>query len=315
MRLDGEVAVVTGGNSGIGLAISKEFSAEGAQVAILGRDQASLDEATRAIGDSCLAVRGDVTAIADLDRLYAATQAHWGSGIDVLVANAGVGKLVALEEMDEETFDWTSNINFKGAYFTVQRAIPHRNSGGSVVLMGSRVQRLGVAGYSVYCATKAAVRSMARTFSAELVPRGVRVNSIGAGGTVTPFFEKVGLSPAEMEEFGQMMSERIPAHRFAQPEEIAKAALYLASDESAFMAGSELTIDGGHAEICAFLAPLEIAEALSPRSHSYPSMIARTSAMKSSFFTRSDQATFSGSRSTAPKRGKRNLSTGIDRKT
>ncbi len=249
MRLDGKVAVVTGGNSGIGLAIAKTFSAEGAKIAIMGRDQTSLDEAAQAIDNSCLAVRGDVTAISDLDRLYAETQARYGSGIDVLVANAGVGKLVSLEDMDEETFDWTSDINFKGVYFTVQRAIPHLNTGGSVVLMGSSVQRLGVAGYSAYCATKAAVRSMARTFSAELLPRGVRVNSIGAGGTETPFFNKVGLSPAEMEEFGQMMAERIPAHRFAKPDEIANAALYLASDDSAFMAGSELTIDGGHAEI------------------------------------------------------------------
>lgn len=249
MRLDEKVAVITGGNSGIGLAIAKEFAAEGAKIAIFGRDQASLDAAAQAIGGACLAVRGDVTSIEDLDRLYSETATHFGNGIDILVANAGVGKLVALEEMDEETFDWTSDINFKGVFFTVQRAIPHLNQGGSVILMGSSVQRLGVAGYSVYCATKAAVRSMARTFSAELLPRGVRVNSIGAGGTETPFFGKVGLSPAELEEFGQMMSERIPAHRFAQPEEIAKAALYLASDDSAFMAGSELTIDGGHAEI------------------------------------------------------------------
>jgi NAD(P)-dependent dehydrogenase (short-subunit alcohol dehydrogenase family) len=249
MRLNGKVAVVTGGSSGIGLAIAEMFSAEGAKLAIMGRDQAALDEAAKSVGGSCLTVSGDVTSLSDLDRLYAATQAEFGSGIDVLVANAGVGKLVSLEDMDEETFNWTSDINFKGVYFTVQRAIPHLNHGGSVVLMGSSVQRLGVAGYSAYCATKAAVRSMARTFSAELLPRGVRVNSIGAGGTETPFFGKVGLSPAEMEKFGQMMAERIPAHRFAQPDEIAKAALYLASDDSAFMAGSELTIDGGHAEI------------------------------------------------------------------
>jgi NAD(P)-dependent dehydrogenase (short-subunit alcohol dehydrogenase family) len=249
MRLDGKVAVVTGGSSGIGLAIAKLFSAEGARIAIMGRGQAALDEAAQAVGGSCLAVQGDVTSLSDLDRLYAATQGEFGSGIDVLVANAGVGKLVALEEMDEETFDWTSDINFKGVYFTVQRAMPHLNDGGSVVLMGSSVHRLGVAGYSAYCATKAAVRSMARTFSAELLPRGVRVNSLGVGGTETPFFSKVGLSADEMAEFGKMMAERIPAHRFAQPEEIAKAALYLASDDSVFMAGSELTIDGGHAEI------------------------------------------------------------------
>ena len=249
MRLEHKVAVVTGGNSGIGRAIAREFAHEGSRVAIFARDQTSL-EATRAeLGGEALAVRGDVRSNADLDRLYAETTRHFASGIDVLVANAGVGKLTPLEAVDEATFNWTSDVNFKGAFFTVQRAVPKLNRGASVILVSSNIQRLGVPGYSVYCATKAAVRSLARTFSAELLPRGVRVNALSPGGTETPFFDKVGLSPEELAEFGQFMRERVPMHRFARPEEVAKAAVYLASDESSFMAGSEVTLDGGHAEI------------------------------------------------------------------
>ncbi len=249
MRLQGRVAVVTGGNSGIGLAIAQEFVAEGAKVAILGRDQPTLDAAAQALGEGALGVRGDVTSIADLDRLYGDVAEHFGSGVDVLVANAGVGKLAPLESVDEDTFDWMSDINFKGVFFTVQRAVPHLNSGASVILISSSIYRLGVPGYSIYCATKAAVRSLARTFSAELLPRGIRVNALSPGGTETPFFDKVGLSKEELESFGEMMTERIPMHRFGKPEEMAKAAVYLASDDSSFMAGSDLTLDGGHAEI------------------------------------------------------------------
>ena len=155
----------------------------------------------------------------------------------MLVANAGVGKLAPIEALDEETFDWMSGINFKGVFFTVRQAVPHLNEGASVILISSNIQRLGVPGYSVYCATKAAVRSLARSFSAELLPQGVRVNALSPGGTETPFFDNVGLTPEELAAFGKFMTERIPMHRFGQPEEMAHAAVYLASDESSFMAG------------------------------------------------------------------------------
>ena len=245
MRLEHKVAVVTGGNSGIGRAIAQEFADEGSRVAIFGRDQTSLDATRGELGGEALAVRGDVTSNADLDRLYAETTSHFGAGIDVLVANAGVGRVTPLEAIGEETFTWISEINFKGVFFTVQRAVPHLNRGASVILISSNIQRMGVPGYSVYCATKAAVRSLARTFSAELLPRGVRVNALSPGATETPFFDKVGRSKEELEEFGKFMRERIPMHRFGRPEEIAKAAVYMASDESTFMAGSEVTLDGG----------------------------------------------------------------------
>ena len=249
MRLKDKVAVVTGGSSGMGRAIALAFAGEGARVAISGRNQSALEAVRDELGGDALAVQSDVTSVPDLDRLYAAVTDHFGSGIDVLVANAGVGKLAPIEALDEETFDWMSGINFKGVFFTVRQAVPHLNEGASVILISSNIQRLGVPGYSVYCATKAAVRSLARSFSAELLPQGVRVNALSPGGTETPFFDNVGLTPEELAAFGKFMTERIPMHRFGQPEEMAHAAVYLASDESSFMAGSELTLDGGHADI------------------------------------------------------------------
>ena len=194
-------------------------------------------------------MRGDVTSNSDLDCLYADATRHFGAGIDVVVANAGVGVLSPLEATDEKTFAWMSEINFKGVFFTVQRAVPHLNRGASVILISSNIQRTGVPGYSVYCATKAAVRSLARTFSAELLPRGVRVNALSPGATETPFFDKVGLSKEELEEFRKVVRERIPMNRFGTARDMAKAAVFLASDESSFMAGTEVTLDGGYAEI------------------------------------------------------------------
>ena len=243
MKLNDKVAVITGGNSGIGLATAQEFKAQGARVVIFGRNQGTLDEAVQTIGNGTLAVQGDVTSLSDLDLLYQQTVEVFGK-IDILVVNAGISKPRTVEHIDEANFDQITNINFKGAFFTVQRAVPFLNDGASILLVTGSVYEKGVPGYSVVSATKAALRSLARTFSAELLPRGIRVNALSPGSIETPIFEKLGL-PVEPEKW----AEHIPMKRIGRAEEMAKAALFLASDDSSYMAGAELVIDGGKAQI------------------------------------------------------------------
>ena len=242
MKLEGKVAVVTGGNSGIGLATAQEFKAQGAEVVILGRDQKTLDEAVHTIGVGTLAVRGDVTNLADLDRLYKQTVEHFGK-VDILVVNAGISKPAPVEQVDEALFDQISNTNLKGAFFTVQRALPHLNDGASIILVTGANQK-GTPGYSVVSATKAALRSLARTFSAELLPSGIRVNALSPGAIETPIFGKLGL-PVEPLKW----AEQIPMKRIGTAEEMAKAALFLASSDSSYIAGAELVADGGRSQI------------------------------------------------------------------
>ncbi len=243
MKLEGKVAVVTGGNSGIGLATAQEFKAQGAEVVILGRDQKTLDEAVHTIGVGTLAVRGDVTNLADLDRLYKQTVEHFGK-VDILVVNAGISKPVPVEQVDEALFDQISNTNLKGAFFTVQRAFPHLNDGASIILVTAAVSQKGIPGYSVVSATKAALRSLARTFSAELLHRGIRVNALSPGTIETPIFGKLGL-PVEPLKW----AEQIPIRRIGTAEEMAKAALFLASSDSSYVLGAELVVDGGKTQI------------------------------------------------------------------
>jgi len=247
MKLENKVAVVTGGNSGIGLATAKAFKAEGAKVVIFGRNQETLDFAVRELGD-VLAVQGDVTNLADIDRLYAETVAEYGK-IDVLFVNAGVGKIAPVGAVDEAFFDQVSNINFKGAYFTVQKSLDHLNDGASVVLTTSIGNQVGMPAFSVYSATKAAVRSLARSFSAELISRGIRVNAVSPGPVETPIFSRMGLSQQEIEGFGEQMLSQHPMKRFGKPEEIASAAVFLASDDSSYVLGVELVVDGGMSQI------------------------------------------------------------------
>ena len=243
MKLKGKVAVVTGGNSGIGLATAQEFKAQGASVVIFGRTQKTLEDAVHAIGTETLAVQGDVTHLADLDLLYQQTVERFGK-IDVLVANAGVSKPVPVEQLSEALFDKISNTNFKGAFFTVQRALPHLNDGASIILVTAAVNQKGVPGYSVVSATKAALRSLARTFSAELLHRGIRVNALSPGTIETPIFGKLGL-PVETEKWAEL----IPVKRIGTAEEMAKAALFLASNDSSYVLGAELVVDGGKTQI------------------------------------------------------------------
>ena len=248
MRLQGKVAVVTGGNSGIGLAAAREFKGQGASVVIFGRNKESLESAAASIGSGTLSVQGDVTNVADLDGLFRQTQEQHGK-IDVLFANAGVAPVIPFDQVDEAFFDQTSDINFKGVYFTVQRALPYLNDNASVILNSSVANQKGLAGLSVYNATKAAVRSLARSFSAELLPRGIRVNVLSPGAIQTPIFEKMGIPKEAVEEFGKNITSQIPVKRIGTAEEMAKAALFLASSDSSYVVGAELIADGGMTQI------------------------------------------------------------------
>jgi NAD(P)-dependent dehydrogenase (short-subunit alcohol dehydrogenase family) len=243
-KLEGKVAVVTGGNSGIGLATAREFRREGARVVITGRDARTLEEASREIGGEVLALRSDSSSLKDIDELFAAVKERFGR-VDVLFVNAGVGKFASLEDTDEELFDQIMDINFKGAYFTVKRALPLLNEGASVILNTSVVAHVGFPNSSVYSASKAALLSLVRTLSADLIGRGIRVNAVSPGPVETPIFGKMGLPPEAKDETVRGFSEQVPLKRLGRPEEIAKAVLFLAGSDSSFLVGTEIVADGG----------------------------------------------------------------------
>jgi NAD(P)-dependent dehydrogenase (short-subunit alcohol dehydrogenase family) len=243
-KLEGKIAVVTGGSTGIGLATARLFAAEGAKVVVTGRRQAELDAAIAAIGADALAVQGDVAKLGDLDRLYAAVKERFGR-IDILFANAGVARLAPLEAVDEAHFDLLFDVNVKGLLFTVQKALPLLAPGAAIVLNSSVANTKGTAAFGVYSATKAAVRSFARTWTAELKDRGIRVNTISPGPIETPIFDTLGLPPEQAAEFGANISQSVPLGRFGRPEEIAAAVLFLASDAASYIAGVDLYADGG----------------------------------------------------------------------
>ena len=247
-KLAGKVAVITGGNSGIGLATAKEFSEQGARVVITGRDQRTLDAAAREIGGDVLAVRSDASSLAEIDELFAAVQEKFGQ-IDVLFVNAGVGKFAPVEAVTEELFDGIMDINFKGAYFTIQKALPLLNDNASIILNTSINAHIGMPNSSVYAASKAALITLARTLSAELVGRGIRVNAISPGPVTTPIFGRLGLPPEELEETAKNIQAQVPMKRFGRPEEIAKTVLCLASADSSFLLGTEIIADGGMSQL------------------------------------------------------------------
>lgn len=247
-KLDNKVAVITGGNSGIGLATAERFVAEGAYVFITGRRQKQLDEAVEKIGRNVSGVQGDVSNLADLDRLYAQVKRE-KERVDIVFANAGVGKIGALSDITEEHYDLLFNVNLRGMLFTVQKALRLMPDGGVVLLCGSNASEKGFPGFSVYSATKAAVRSFARTWTMELKERQIRINVISPGPTETPIFEKTGLPPEVATQVKSHIVSMVPAGMMAQPEDIAKTALFLASDDSRFIRGIELFVDGGMASI------------------------------------------------------------------
>jgi NAD(P)-dependent dehydrogenase (short-subunit alcohol dehydrogenase family) len=247
-QLEGKTAVVTGGTSGIGLATAERFVAEGAHVFITGRRKAALDTAVAKIGRNVTGIQSDVSDLADLDRLYAEIAQH-NRRIDVLYANAGGGEFATLEQVTEEHFDQTFGTNTKGMLFTVQKALPLLNDGASVILQASNAGSLGNASFGVYGASKAAVRSFARTWAAELKDRSIRVNAISPGTIDTPGID--GLAPDQdgADQLKSYMASTIPMGRVGRPEEVADAALFLASDQSTFITGIELFVDGGRNQI------------------------------------------------------------------
>jgi NAD(P)-dependent dehydrogenase (short-subunit alcohol dehydrogenase family) len=242
-KLDGKVAVITGATSGIGLASAKLFVAEGAYVFITGRRQKELDEAVGAIGSNVTGVQGDASKLADLDRLYETVKTKKGQ-LDVLYANAGFGEFnVPLGSITEANFDQTFNVNVKGTLFTVQKALPLMRDGGSIIMTGSIASIKGFEGFSVYNASKAAIRSFARTWTLDLKTRKIRVNVLSPGTIDTGIF--VGVPKEIKDQFVSM----IPMGRIGEPAEIATAALFLASNDSGFVTGIELFVDGGTAQI------------------------------------------------------------------
>ncbi|MFO1055550.1 MAG: glucose 1-dehydrogenase [Dongiaceae bacterium] len=247
-RLAGKVAVITGANSGIGLATAKRFAAEGARVFAMGRRQAELDAAMRDIGHQAVGVRGDVSRLADLDRLYDIVREAAGR-IDILFANAGGGEFAALGAVTEAHYDRTFATNVKGTLFTVQKALPLLRPGAAVILTGSTAGVKGIPAFGVYAASKAAIRSFARSWAVDLAPQRIRVNVLSPGSTSTPGWHGLAASPEENAEMQRATAAATPAGRLAEPDEIARAALFLASDESSYVNGAELFVDGGAAQI------------------------------------------------------------------
>jgi len=247
-RLEGKVAVVTGGNSGIGLAAAKRLQEEGARVAIAGRSKKTLDEAVKTIGNGVLAVQADVAKLTDVDKLYAEVSKKLGK-IDVLFVNAGVAKFAPFAETSESLYDEQFDINTKGAYFTIQKAIPFLNDGASIILNTSVVDDLGSPNTSAYAATKAALRSFARTAAAELVGRGIRVNTVAPGPIVTPIFGRTGLPQEAIDDFAKGVLTQVPMKRFGQPEEVAGAVAFLASQDASYITGVEINVDGGMGQV------------------------------------------------------------------
>lgn len=243
-KLDGKVALVTGGNSGMGLATARLFAQEGATVIVTGRRQKEVDEAVASIGSSAEGVQGDISNFADLDRLRNHIATKHGR-LDVLFANAGFGAMVPLGKVTEEQFDQEFDVNVKGTFFTVQKLLDLIPDGGSIILNGSIASHKGMPAFTVYSATKAALRSFARTWTTDLKDRKIRVNVLSPGHIETPIFSKVGLNETELQAFRESSSATVPLGRLGHVDEIARAVLFLASDDSSYVAGTELTVDGG----------------------------------------------------------------------
>jgi NAD(P)-dependent dehydrogenase (short-subunit alcohol dehydrogenase family) len=247
-KLTNKVAVVTGGNSGIGLSSAKAFIDEGAKVVIFGRDQATLDRAVETLGSGAVGVKGDVTSDADLERLFDTAKKRFGK-VDVVFANAGVAEFLPVEAANDEHFDKLFGINVRGVLKTVQHAVPALNDGASIVLTTSSANEIGMAGSSVYAATKAAVRSFARTMSAELVHRNIRVNAVSPGPVATPIFGRMGMTQEQIAATEGQLTQMVPLKRVSAPSEIAQAVVFLASADSSYVVGTELVVDGGLSQI------------------------------------------------------------------
>ena len=243
-KLSGKIAVITGGNSGIGLATAKLFASEGAQVVITGRRKDELDKAVAVIGKGAIGVQSDVAKMADLDKLFTEAKGKFGH-IDVLFANAGVIELAPLGTITEQSFDKQFSINVRGLLFTVQKALPLMKEGASIILNSSVVNSKGMGAMSVYSATKAAVRSFARTWTTDLKDRKIRVNVVSPGPIETPIYSTLGLPEQQMQDFAKSVEGQVPMGRFGQADEIAHAVLFFASSDSSYITGVDLQVDGG----------------------------------------------------------------------
>ncbi|MET8232943.1 SDR family oxidoreductase [Micromonospora sp. NPDC005298] len=247
-QLDGKTALVTGGTTGVGLATARRFAAEGAYVFVTGRRKGPLDEAVASIGANATGIAGDVGNLDDLDRVMRAIQDR-GAGLDVVFANAGGGEFLALGSITVEHLANTFDTNVRGTLFTVQKALPLLNEGASVVLTGSTSALGGIPAFSVYAASKAAIRSFRRSWAAELLDRKIRVNTLIPGSTETPGLAGLAPSPQEAPGLLENIASTVPMRRMAHPDEVANAALFLASDQSSFMTGGELVVDGGEQQL------------------------------------------------------------------
>jgi NAD(P)-dependent dehydrogenase (short-subunit alcohol dehydrogenase family) len=247
-KLEGKVAVITGGNSGIGLATAQRFVAEGAYVFITGRRQDELDKAVATLGSGVAGVQGDISNLDDLDRLFATVKAEKGY-VDVLFANAGIGNMSPLGAITEEQFDKVFDVNVKGTLFTVQKALPLMRAGGSVILTGSTTGSMGTHAFSVYSATKAAIRNFARSWALDLKGTGIRINVLSPGATTTPGLLNGLVKTGLQEALLAGLASQAPLERVGNPDETAAVALFLASDDSSFMTGSEVFVDGGLAQV------------------------------------------------------------------
>jgi NAD(P)-dependent dehydrogenase (short-subunit alcohol dehydrogenase family) len=247
-KLEGKIALITGGNSGIGLATAKQFVNEGAYVFITGRREAELAAAKKQIGKNATAIQGDVSNLADLDRLFAQIKKEKGK-IDIVFANAGIARYAPLGTITEDFFNSIFDINVKGLLFTVQKSLSLLRDGGSIILNASIVASKGLSSNSVYSATKAAVRSFARTWTTDLKNRRIRVNAISPGPIDTPGLSELLASSETGEQRKKMISTTVPLGRFGRPEEIAKAVVFLASDDASYITGIELFVDGGFAQV------------------------------------------------------------------
>nr|WP_297355363.1 SDR family oxidoreductase [uncultured Caldimonas sp.] len=247
-RLSNKTALITGGTTGIGLATARLFQQEGARVAITGQDAHRVAQAAEQLGAGALALRADVASRAEMEAVAQRLQAEFG-GLDIVFANAGIAQPRPLAEIDEAHLDALIDVNFKGVVHTVQSMLPLLRNPASVVLNATTMVEVGIAGMSIYSATKAAVRSLARTLSAELVQRGIRVNAISPGLVETPIYGKLGLPPEAVKAWGEQLVAGVPAKRFGRDDEIAKAVLFLASDDSSYVLGENLLVDGGVANV------------------------------------------------------------------
>jgi NAD(P)-dependent dehydrogenase (short-subunit alcohol dehydrogenase family) len=244
MKLSNKIALVTGGTSGIGLAAARLFREEGATVVIVGQNPDRLRSAADELGEGVTALRGDLSSPAQIDNVIEQIRQALGR-LDVLFANAGMGLAAPLEAVTEDQIDKQFDVNFKGVFFTIQKAVPLLAEGGSIILTTSYLTEVGEPGLSILSASKAAVRSLARSLGAELAPRGIRVNAVSPGPISTSFSSKVGLSEKQLNEAAAATKDKVPLHRSGEAVEIANAAVFLASNDSSFMTGSEMVVDGG----------------------------------------------------------------------